>query len=55
VGDGDDVLVLGLGLDDGDLEDVCVVVQGFRAAHGEQGRRRGAQGPKAAMGILNID
>jgi hypothetical protein len=36
VGDGGDILELGLGLDDGDLEELCVVVQ---------------RGPKAAMGF----
>jgi hypothetical protein len=40
VGDGGGILALGLGLDNGDLEDLCVVVQ---------------RGPEAAMGILNID
>jgi hypothetical protein len=40
MGDGDDILALGRGLDSGDLEDLCVVVQ---------------RGPEVAMGILNID
>jgi hypothetical protein len=40
VGDGSGIHTLELGPDGGDLEDLCVVVQ---------------QGPKAAMGILNID
>jgi hypothetical protein len=40
VGDDGGILVLGLGLDGCDMEDLCVVVQ---------------QGPVSAMGILNID
>jgi hypothetical protein len=39
VGDGGGILALGLGLDGGDMEDLCIVVQ---------------QGPEAAMRILNI-
>jgi hypothetical protein len=40
VGDGGGILALELGLDGGDLEDLCVVVQ---------------RGLEAAMEILNID
>jgi hypothetical protein len=40
MGDGGGMLSLLLGLEDDDLEDICVVVQ---------------RGPKAVMGILNID
>jgi hypothetical protein len=40
MGDGGGIRVLGRELDDGDLEDLCVVVQ---------------RGPEAAMGILNTD